>query len=82
MDGQKKFWFPAKRYGFGWGLPARWQGWVVLVAYVASEALIAFVVPPAEHRAVFFAGSIVTTAILVAVFWIKGEPIRWRWGNH
>lgn len=26
---------PAKRYGWGWGLPSTWQGWVVLLAYVA-----------------------------------------------
>jgi hypothetical protein len=82
MDGQEKFWFPAKRYGFGWGLPTCWEGWVVLVAFVASEALVFFVVPPREHPAVFLAGSIVTTALLVAVVWIKGEPIGWRWGNH
>ena len=82
MDGHEKYWFPAKRYGIGWGLPACWQGWVVLVAFVASEALIFFVVPPTEHPAIFLAGSIVTTAMLVAVFWIKGEPVGWRWGNH
>jgi hypothetical protein len=22
------FWFPAKRYGWGWGLPVKWQGLV------------------------------------------------------
>jgi hypothetical protein len=24
----RKIWFPAKRYGWGWGLPCCWQGWV------------------------------------------------------
>jgi hypothetical protein len=28
-------WFPAKRYGWGWGLPSAWQGWVVLISYFA-----------------------------------------------
>jgi hypothetical protein len=28
-------WFPAKRYGWGWGLPVAWQGWVVLLAWLA-----------------------------------------------
>lgn len=27
---QASYWFPAKRYGWGWGLPSSWQGWVVL----------------------------------------------------
>ncbi|HTS17465.1 MAG TPA: hypothetical protein VMP11_07825 [Verrucomicrobiae bacterium] len=26
----KRVWFRAKRYGWGWGLPCAWQGWVVL----------------------------------------------------
>ena len=28
------YWFPARRYGWGWGLPATWQGWLVLAGYV------------------------------------------------
>ena len=37
-------WFPAKRYGYGWGLPIRWQGWVVSVLYfgVVIAAGVAF----------------------------------------
>ena len=35
MNDQPRFWFPVKRYGWGWGLPVRWQGWVVLAAYLA-----------------------------------------------
>ncbi len=29
MSDRPAFWFPVKRYGWGWGLPVRWQGWVV-----------------------------------------------------
>jgi hypothetical protein len=29
--GSPRYWFHAKRYGYGWGLPATWEGWVVLV---------------------------------------------------
>ena len=31
-------WFPTKTYGWGWGLPRRWQGWVVVVAFFAALA--------------------------------------------
>jgi len=31
---RSRYWFPAKRYGWGWGLPARWQGWLVIALYV------------------------------------------------
>ena len=30
MNEPEKYWFPAKRYGWGWGLPSTWQGWIVL----------------------------------------------------
>ena len=32
-ENEKDIWFPAKKYGFGWGLPVRWQGWIVLLIY-------------------------------------------------
>ena len=34
-DETKRYWFPAKRYGWGWGPPATWQGWAVLILWLA-----------------------------------------------
>ena len=34
----RQIWFPAKRYGWGWGPPVCWQGWLVTAAYVAAMA--------------------------------------------
>ena len=34
-----RYWFPAKTYGWGWGLPRTWEGWVVLGVYLALLAL-------------------------------------------
>ena len=31
MNKEMRYWFPAKRYGWGWGPPQTWQGWVVFV---------------------------------------------------
>ena len=51
----KQYWFPVKRYGWGWGLPIVWQGWVVLVAYTSllSAALVGICLlkgePPRWH---------------------------------
>ncbi len=28
----KQIWFPAKKFGWGWGQPKVWQGWVALVS--------------------------------------------------
>ena len=33
-DDDRDIWFPAKRYGWGWGFPIAWQGWVVLLVYL------------------------------------------------
>ena len=29
MPDKKEYWFAAKTYGWGWGLPTVWQGWLV-----------------------------------------------------
>ena len=34
MTEQSRYWFPAKRYGWGWGFPTTWQGWLVIALYV------------------------------------------------
>ena len=46
MPSRKQYWFPAKRYGWGWGLPSSWQGWIVLFIFIAMVALGFFVFPP------------------------------------
>ena len=38
MPQDPEYWFPAKRYGWGWGLPATWQGWTVLAAFLILVA--------------------------------------------
>jgi hypothetical protein len=27
-ESQTDFWFPAKKFGWGWGPPVKWQGWM------------------------------------------------------
>jgi len=76
-----KYWFPAKRYGWGWGLPCAWQGWLVYAAFFALIIAGIFVFPPAESLGRFIVYTSIVTALLVAVCWLKGEPPRWRWGS-
>lgn len=75
------YWFAAKRYGWGWGLPLRWQGWLVYGMALALMAALYFVFPPAEHPALLLGSVWVVILLLVAVCWCKGEPPRWRWGG-
>jgi hypothetical protein len=74
-----RYWFRAKRYGWGWGLPLTWQGWVVLIAYIA-----ALLVPLAFGAAaawVSIAALVVGTPIMVWIGYRKGERPAWRWGR-
>jgi hypothetical protein len=75
---QQPYWFRAKRYGWGWGLLAAWQGWVVLVSWVA----ILLVVTPLLTPVLFYLFIAVMCALLLAICYAKGEPPRWRWGKE
>ena len=86
MPGDKRYWFPAKRHGWGWGFPSSWQGWVVLGLYVVLVVLGAFaLLPLLKHPAVYFSVYLgyvaILTGLFLAICWWKGEPPRWRWGG-
>ena len=76
-----RYWFPAKRYGWGWGLPSTWQGWVVLLVFFALLGASAYVFLPAQRIAAFLVCTLVLTVVLVVVCAITGEPPSWRWGK-
>lgn len=50
MPSDQGYWFPAKRYGWGWGFPIAWQGWLVFGAFlgllVAGAFLFSSLFPP------------------------------------
>jgi uncharacterized membrane protein YhaH (DUF805 family) len=79
-DPDRRYWFPAKRYGWGWGLPITWQGWVVLVVWfvILYPGSVWTVM---RHWALFAAFIVVMTGSLIAICYAKGEPPRWRWGD-
>ena len=78
---ESKYWFPAKRYGWGWGPPRTWQGWLVLVAFFALLAVGAIVFLPQQETGGFLAYTAVLVALLIAICYVTGEPPRWRWGG-
>ena len=82
MSTEPTYWFRAKRFGWGWGLPLTWQGWLAFGLYLASAVLsLVFLTPARCSREVFAAVLAGLTLLLVAVCWVKGEPLRWRWGR-
>jgi hypothetical protein len=75
------YWFPAKRYGWGWGFPTCWQGTVVLTGFMLLLVSNAILFPPPVHLVAFIVGTTVLCALLFAVCFLKGEPPSWRWGE-
>ena len=82
MQDTGKYWFRAKTYGWGWGLPCVWQGWLVYGIAAALLAVGFFLFPLATHRVLFNIHIWSVILLLVVVCWVKGEPPRWRWGKQ
>ena len=78
---ERKYWFPAKRYGWGWGPPTAWQGWVVLLVFFALVFGGAATILPRRGPPLFLLYTVLLVVVLIAICWIKGERPRWRWGG-
>jgi hypothetical protein len=74
------FWFPVKRHGYGWGLPVRWQGWVVMIVFVGAQIVgVRHFVARRDFADTLFC-LVGLSALLIAIVALKGErPLRWRW---
>ena len=81
MQENKAYWFPAKRHGWGWGLPTVWQGWVVVAAFGLLLVAGAVLLLPGRGQVAFVMYSLLLCLLVVAVCWAKGEPPAWRWGS-
>ena len=75
---KQKVWFLAKWFGFVWGLPASWKGWVVLVLYLVLVLATALFAPAETRLPVFF---ILTGMFIIVVVFTGERPVRWRWGK-
>ena len=82
MSEKPKFWFPRKRYGWGWGLPVRWQGWAVFLAYLGSLSAGVLYFRAQRNSGLLLVFVLLLTVTLVAIVVAKGErPVGWRWGR-
>lgn len=74
-------WFPAKRYGWGWGVPCAWQGWAVLLVYGVLVTAASIFIDPAVHPVTWLSIIIGLSFLLCLVCWWKGEKPAWRRGR-
>jgi hypothetical protein len=74
MSAKNHYWFRAKRFGLGWGLPCSWQGWVFFLIWLAMLVVAAVRLVPRRPLVftLFLAGM---TLILVLACHLKGEPL-------
>jgi len=83
-----------KRYGWGWGFPSRWQGWVALAVFVIAVLAGGVLLPLllrdqyrdqnafiTAYLAIFGIYTLILTTALIALCVWKGERPRWRWGG-
>jgi hypothetical protein len=80
MKNDGHYWFPAKRYGWGWGPPTMWQGWAVLFIWFMVIAAAGIRLMPG-HLVAFLGFNLLMVVLLLFICYVKGEPPRWRWGE-
>ena len=74
-------WFAPKRFGYGSGLPIRWQGWALVFGFSAALIGAAICLLPA-HELLF---TVITLIAAVVLTLISAQHTRggwkWRWGD-
>ncbi len=81
---EKRLWFRAKNYGYGW-YPVTWEGWLCILIYLVVVLLAAFIgfylFPDTYGWAIYFTTITFSTILLIFVSYKKGEKATFRWGK-
>jgi uncharacterized membrane protein YphA (DoxX/SURF4 family) len=73
-------WFAPKRFGYGAGLPIRWQGWALTAGFLAASLLIAVKLRARPVQAIAALVPLVAAFVVIASKTTRGGW-RWRWGD-
>lgn len=82
MTRRDEIWFPQRRFGWGWGPPRTWQGWLALGLYMSMLAIGIFGIDPDRQAPLFFGWLAGWTLAFLAICYAKGERPRWRWDSR
>ena len=69
-------WFAPKRYGFGTGVPIAWQGWAILVGFMA---LVVGVGKLFSNRPLVMAAILIPALALLVLITARTTRGSWRW---
>lgn len=86
---ERDYWFKAKRYGYGWGLPQNRKGVISYAVFIGIwiAALYWFTAanpveePPTSDYLLLTSILVLDVVGLVFVAVKHGEPPKWRWGS-
>jgi hypothetical protein len=83
-DNPQGYWFKRKLYGWGW-VPAKWQGWVVILVFLAlvtlhTRQLNAHQDSVSDFLMNFLPDTVILFLALIGVCYMTGEPLKWQWG--
>jgi hypothetical protein len=88
-DNPKGYWFKQRLYGWGWA-PAKLQGWLVMLAFLAIVLLDGFYIsyrasvlgdPTTLDMTIFFGVLALSIAGIIWVGFKTGEKPDWNWGR-
>jgi hypothetical protein len=69
-------WFEKKRFGWGWGLPLTWQGWLTLLIFIAFLASLPLITSNATLLVVLVLAAVTVFSVIA---WVtSGKP---EWSN-
>ncbi len=71
-------WFEPKRFGYGSGLPVRWQGWALLAGYLTIVTAAALLLP--RYWPLYVVVPVAATGVLL-VLCARHTRGGWRWRN-
>jgi hypothetical protein len=80
VNREHRYWFAARRRGWGWGLPTAWQGWLVMLCALGAIAAATLRLLP-DHPIALQLVVLGVVGVLILVCYWKGEPPGWRWGD-
>lgn len=74
-------WFAPKRYGYGAGLPISWQGWALMIGYMALLLGISVLLKNRPLKLIAAVLPLTLVLVVISARTTRGGW-RWRWGEE